>query len=324
MRSAAVTAIAVAAAVASLTGCSSAGSAPDGQPPALPTSTPTPVATAFSTEVPQQAATIPPVRRAPAPTRIVVDHDGISAPVRPEGVDRTGAMGLPPDPATAGWYRFGAAPSSSEGSVVLAAHVDAVGYGIGPFARLRDVPRRDDGHPHRRCRYRHPVADRLRQHAREAGAPLGRRVPRRRTAPTGPGHVRRPVRHEPPDTTRATSSSPRHRSDRGDRRPPTIRSWSTTTAPATGRRDDHPPGRRRTLGRVPRRGRARPARRLRTLVVAGVLVGPARPGGPGRRGGRHAAGLREGLAAEHELRPRPGARSAPGWSASPATASPTP
>lgn len=141
VRSAAVTAIAVAVAIASLTGCSSAGSAPDGQPPALPTSTPTPVPTAFSTEVPQQAATIPPVRRAPAPTRIVVDHDGISAPVRPEGVDRTGAMGLPPDPATAGWYRFGAAPSSSEGSVVLAAHVDAVGYGIGPFARLRDVPR---------------------------------------------------------------------------------------------------------------------------------------------------------------------------------------
>ncbi|WP_181440138.1 class F sortase [Curtobacterium sp. MCLR17_039] len=139
MRSATVTLV-VAVAAAALTGCSSAGTTPGGQPSVLPTTTPTPVPSAFSTEVPQQAATIPPVRDAPAPTTITVDHAGISAPVRPEGVDEDGAMALPPDPATAGWYRFGAAPSSTEGTVVIAAHVDAVGYGIGPFSRLGDAP----------------------------------------------------------------------------------------------------------------------------------------------------------------------------------------
>ncbi|PYY47305.1 class F sortase [Curtobacterium sp. MCLR17_043] len=139
VRSATVTLV-VAVAAAALTGCSSAGTTPGGQPSVLPTTTPTPVPSAFSTEVPQQAATIPPVRDAPAPTTITVDHAGISAPVRPEGVDEDGAMALPPDPATAGWYRFGAAPSSTEGTVVIAAHVDAVGYGIGPFSRLGDAP----------------------------------------------------------------------------------------------------------------------------------------------------------------------------------------
>ncbi|MBT1676708.1 class F sortase [Curtobacterium aurantiacum] len=141
MRSATVTLV-VAVAAAALTGCSSAGTTPGGQPSVLTTSAPrpTPVPSAFSTEVPQQTATIPPVRRAAAPTTITVDHAGITAPVRPEGVDEDGAMALPPDPATAGWYRFGAAPSSDEGTVVIAAHVDAVGYGVGPFARLRGAP----------------------------------------------------------------------------------------------------------------------------------------------------------------------------------------
>nr|WP_252727726.1 class F sortase [Curtobacterium sp. WW7] len=64
---------------------------------------------------------------------------GIDQTVQPEGVDDAGAMALPADPAVAGWYRFGATPTSASGSTVLAAHVDAVGYGVGPFARLATV-----------------------------------------------------------------------------------------------------------------------------------------------------------------------------------------
>ncbi|WP_176491666.1 class F sortase [Curtobacterium sp. 'Ferrero'] len=137
-----VAALAVAtAAVAVLTGCSPAVPLPGGHPSLAPSSTPTPPPAAFSTAVPQQSATVPPVTpAAAAPARITVDWAGVTAPVRPEGVDAQGAMALPPDPAVAGWYRYGAAPASEEGTVVIAAHVDAVGYGIGPFAHLRDVP----------------------------------------------------------------------------------------------------------------------------------------------------------------------------------------
>ncbi|MEK6344598.1 MAG: class F sortase [Curtobacterium sp.] len=130
-----------AAAVAVLTGCSPAGPLPGGHPSLAPSSTPTPPPAAFSTAVPQQAATVPPVApAAAAPAEVSVDWAGVTAPVRPEGVDAQGAMALPPDPAVAGWYRYGAAPASTEGTVVLAAHGDAVGYGTGPFAHLRDVP----------------------------------------------------------------------------------------------------------------------------------------------------------------------------------------
>ena len=53
------------------------------------------------------------------------------------GVDRaTGEMAIPPDPAVAGWYRYGPVPGRS-GSAVLAAHVDSRRYGIGPFEVLR-------------------------------------------------------------------------------------------------------------------------------------------------------------------------------------------
>lgn len=64
---------------------------------------------------------------------------GVDMPVTPVGVEPTGQMELPVDPAVAGWYRFGADAVSTEGNVVLAAHVDAPDYPIGPLARLRDA-----------------------------------------------------------------------------------------------------------------------------------------------------------------------------------------
>jgi hypothetical protein len=60
--------------------------------------------------------------------------------VVPVAVESGGFMELPPDPAIAGWYRFGPDPWSPDGNTVIAAHIDAPDYPIGPFANLRDLP----------------------------------------------------------------------------------------------------------------------------------------------------------------------------------------
>ncbi|TCK60158.1 class F sortase [Curtobacterium sp. PhB136] len=133
--------------LACLTGCSSADRVPGEHPlptvvpSAAPSASSSAAPSAFSSAVPRHDAALPDdVPTVAAPVRITVDRVGIDQPVRPEGVDATGAMALPPDPAVAGWYRYGAGPASGTGSTVIAAHVDAVGYGIGPFAHLVDVP----------------------------------------------------------------------------------------------------------------------------------------------------------------------------------------
>lgn len=97
---------------------------------------PTPVPSAFSTAVPEVVATPVPAPPVVPPVRISVADAGLDMAVVPVGVDASGALSLPADPATAGWYRLGPAPASPAGTTVIAAHVDAVGYGVGPFARL--------------------------------------------------------------------------------------------------------------------------------------------------------------------------------------------
>ncbi|WP_235492650.1 MULTISPECIES: class F sortase [unclassified Leifsonia] len=59
--------------------------------------------------------------------------------VQPVGTADTGAMALPPDPADAAWYRFGSWPGHTEGATVIAAHVDALDYDIGPLSRLPEA-----------------------------------------------------------------------------------------------------------------------------------------------------------------------------------------
>lgn len=80
-------------------------------------------------------------RPAPAPTppvRVAVASLGLDVPVVPVGVDADGAMALPDDARTAGWYRHGPGPASEAGTTVVAAHVDDA-TGPGPFARLRGL-----------------------------------------------------------------------------------------------------------------------------------------------------------------------------------------
>jgi len=79
----------------------------------------------------------PPV--AAAPSRLVATSLGVDVPVVSAGLDDAGNMALPPNPATAGWYEYGPAPSSPAGATVIAAHVDSLTYGIGPFAAFADA-----------------------------------------------------------------------------------------------------------------------------------------------------------------------------------------
>ena len=106
----------------------------------------TPTATASGTpaavpDIPVVAATAPPVRTPVAPTRLRIASRDIDVPVDPVGVQADGQMALPENPARAGWYRFGPDLRSEQGSVVIAAHVDSLRYGLGPFVRLRDLQR---------------------------------------------------------------------------------------------------------------------------------------------------------------------------------------
>ncbi|MDZ8172225.1 class F sortase [Microbacterium xanthum] len=122
-----------------LTGCGQAAGADS------PTATPTPVRTAAApaptaaADVPVAAATLSPPRRAVPPTSVSIPAIDVDVPVVDVGVEEGGFMELPVDPAIAGWYRWGSDPSSEGGNTVISAHVDAPGYPIGPFSRLRDL-----------------------------------------------------------------------------------------------------------------------------------------------------------------------------------------
>lgn len=73
------------------------------------------------------------------PVGLTVDRAGralLAAPVLPVGVDAAGAMGVPEEVATVGWYRFGPAPGVGTGSAVLAGHVDDQEQGPGAFHDL--------------------------------------------------------------------------------------------------------------------------------------------------------------------------------------------
>ena len=120
-----------------LSACAPAPS-PSGAGAPSASSTPAPAPTAV-VDVPVAAATSQPVRAALPPVRVRIADKGIDMEVVPVGVEPGGFMELPPDPAIAGWYRFGPDPWSPDGNTVISAHIDAPDYPIGPFAELRDL-----------------------------------------------------------------------------------------------------------------------------------------------------------------------------------------
>ncbi len=142
-----------------LVGCAGGTVAPAAAPPAgtTPSASATPAPTPSATTPPtaERAAEVPEVPRAratlrpvadpgPAPVRFTADDVSIDLPVRPFGVGDDGLMLLPETVREVAWYAFSARPGDRVGTTVLAAHVDTVADGLGPFANLRDLDEGDE------------------------------------------------------------------------------------------------------------------------------------------------------------------------------------
>ena len=74
------------------------------------------------------------------PDRVRVAALGVDAAVVRESVDDGGALALPEDPRTVGWWGAGAAPGAPLGTVVLAGHVDSEQQGAGALFPLARAP----------------------------------------------------------------------------------------------------------------------------------------------------------------------------------------
>lgn len=73
------------------------------------------------------------------PVRLAVPSLEIDMAIEPHGLDPRGQMSLPRSPFRAGWYAYASAPADDTGATVVAAHVDSLDEGLGPFAELRTV-----------------------------------------------------------------------------------------------------------------------------------------------------------------------------------------
>jgi len=85
-----------------------------------------------------------PVPPAAAPTgslplRLRVEQLHVDAPVVPVVVAADGALGVPADPRTVGWWAGGPLPGSLAGTAVLDGHVDSAAAGPGALFELRRV-----------------------------------------------------------------------------------------------------------------------------------------------------------------------------------------
>jgi len=64
---------------------------------------------------------------------------GVRAPVVAASVGADGALEVPDDIATVGWWSGGASPGAPQGSIVIDGHVDSATQGRGAFFRLHDL-----------------------------------------------------------------------------------------------------------------------------------------------------------------------------------------
>lgn len=126
---------------ACLVACAPGGAGAD-LPPSTesPPTTPSPAPPTPTRDVAVRPGALPTPTASVAPVGLAIPSLAIDMPVTDVGVADTGQMELPVDPAIAGWYRYGADATSTSGRILIAAHVDAIDYPIGPLARLRDVP----------------------------------------------------------------------------------------------------------------------------------------------------------------------------------------
>jgi hypothetical protein len=102
-------------------------------PPAAPTEEPVaPPPPPPPPPPPVEAATVEPPVAISIPT-IAVDAETVRVGLEPDG-----AMEIPEDVATVGWYELGVAPGE-DGSAVFAGHVDSRTQGRGAFFDLREL-----------------------------------------------------------------------------------------------------------------------------------------------------------------------------------------
>jgi hypothetical protein len=104
---------------------------------------PEPVETSAGTAGPSP---VTPARRAPSvaqaqpPTSLTLPS-GRTVAIRSAGTTPTGLLDVPADVGVAGWWEGGARLGDPFGSVLVAAHVDSLTQGLGPFAELLEVER---------------------------------------------------------------------------------------------------------------------------------------------------------------------------------------
>jgi hypothetical protein len=100
-----------------------------------PPSTPAPTSGSAPSSAPPTTAPAP---AGFVPKRLVVGSQAIDARLTPTVVDGDGALVPPDDPARLAWWR-GVRPGEGAGSVLVAGHLDVVGYDVGPLARIVDL-----------------------------------------------------------------------------------------------------------------------------------------------------------------------------------------
>ncbi len=82
----------------------------------------------------------------PRPTRVRVASRGIDARIYSVDIDtrpEIGALAIPKDIDRVGWWRDGAVPGASRGTILLAGHVDSAKRGAGAFYGLKSARRGD-------------------------------------------------------------------------------------------------------------------------------------------------------------------------------------
>ena len=86
----------------------------------------------------QPTTTVVPVAGV-VPVGLALPDRGLTAPVLPTGTGPDGALAIPDDPSTVGWWAPGALAGAATGTTVLAGHVDTAAAGLGVLAVLQDV-----------------------------------------------------------------------------------------------------------------------------------------------------------------------------------------
>ena len=129
-------ALATVLALAGASGCAVGEAAPPAAAP--PASSP---ASAPPADVAQRVGGV-----VPEPPQGIQLPNGHRVGIRPVGTTRNGLLDVPDDVDLAGWWSGGSRLGDPFGSTLVAAHVDSLTQGLGPFASLLEVHAGDRVH----------------------------------------------------------------------------------------------------------------------------------------------------------------------------------